>query len=629
MNRSEKILDHLETALTVAREDLARTGGVSVRSIENDIRALNATLAPAARIVLEDQARYRLVVLDPERYARSARGARRRESFNDTARRQAYIFETLLIQDAPVSVEALAEDMKVGRSTAAADLAKLRSVLDAYLIRLRARTHVGYWLEGEELPIRHVLLDVFFDDIYTHGQPAWQRERVDAVAARHQFDGDTADRLARWHAVMVDRVRSGHAVTELPSSYEALIGTAAHRCAAELLLASKPHLPSDVPDAEALFLALPLAAMRTPLQESDAPSTLSADDQLLVDSIMARIRAEMGLTLAMEDLDLLEKFVQHIAFLLNRMRYHVRLGTDVPGIRDSYPVAFRMAEIAKDVIESEHGGDVIDDELDFIAAYFEVFLHEQHKRTPKRTRVAVVAVPGTVSTSLLRMRLAELVSDDVELVVLAPASVDERSLSGFDVVVAPPGAEIETTLPILRLRADFDQQEFVNWVRRARAHAYWGARLTGLDHLVAGLAIPEQFYVLEPQDTYEQLLASLMDAMVARGEISGHVRERVEQREKTRAMRLDEHLGFPHLSDPSIDELTFAVGVARRDPHETGVRIVFLLLLPEDSGGYDDLLVQLYDEIIRLAADKDFLDRVSASTSFHEYLLHFLKGPTS
>lgn len=170
MNRSEKILDYLETALTVSRDDLARMTGVSVRSIENDIKALNVKLEPAARIILDEAFRYRLVVLDPQKHkAETIFDRQGNRTLNDTVRRQAYIFESLLLADGPLTLEELAEDLRVGRSTAVSDLAKMRSMLSSFDVKVKARPKVGYWLDGKEISIRHAILDLYFEDIYSEG----------------------------------------------------------------------------------------------------------------------------------------------------------------------------------------------------------------------------------------------------------------------------------------------------------------------------------------------------------------------------------------------------------------------------------------------------------------------------
>ncbi len=626
MSRLEKILDHLETALIVSRESLARTQGVSVRSIENDIRALNMRLAPAAQITLDNQARYRLVILDPKQYqARTADLTIIDRSFNSSSRRKAYIFESLLYATEPVTVESLAGDMNIGRSTALKDLAALKTEIQELDIQIKARPHIGYWLEGGELAIRQVLVDLYYDDIYVGERLSWQRQLLHDITQKYQLDDETAVRLGRWHTVWVDRVQSGHLLSELPNSAESVVATEAHSCAQDLIAATKPYLPVAIPATEAFFLALPLVVMRTPLSEKISPTSwLPAQDQVLADKIIARIRSEMGFTLKVKDLNMLEKFVQHIAFLLNRMRYNIRLTTHSPAIRDAYPVAFRMAELAKEVIETERGGKVADEELDFVAAYFEIFLREQRAASNKGIRVAIVAGPTTIYTKLLQMRLAELVSKDVELRVIQPE--DAEALSDSDVVVALPHTRVTTNLPLLRLRADFDQQEFLNWVQRVRAHTHWGANLTGLDSTVATLADPRRFFPLAPADTYQEQLTILLDTLTKTGMLTEQVRRIIEEREAERTMQFTEYLAFPHISTAAVADLQFFVAIIHRQPQDPGVRIIFLLILPEEAQGYDDLLAQLYEEIIRLSSDKDALDRISRSETFHDYLLHFLKG---
>ena len=120
----------------------------------------------------------------------------------------------------------------------------------------------------------------------------------------------------------------------------------------------------------------------------------------------------------------------------------------------------------------------------------------------------------------------------------------------------------------------------------------------------------------------------LLQAMVDKGMLNDELRSAVEKREESRTMQLSDDLAFPHLSSPQITELQFAVGVVPRAESETGVRVVYLLLLPEDvdTERYVGLIVQLYDEILRLAGNHEFLSKLSTSTNIHDYQLQFLKG---
>ena len=98
-------------------------------------------------------------------------------------------------------------------------------------------------------------------------------------------------------------------------------------------------------------MALPAAGMRTPVDLASLSAALSPlPTENLVRSIFDRIRAQMDL--AIDPADLLPEFHHHVAFMLNRMRYSLHVGDSLlpDQVRDAYPVAYRMATIARDAI---------------------------------------------------------------------------------------------------------------------------------------------------------------------------------------------------------------------------------------------------------------------------------------
>ena len=84
-------------------------------------------------------------------------------------------------------------------------------------------------------------------------------------------------------------------------------------------------------------------------------------------------------------------------------------------------------------------------------------------------------------------------------------------------------------------------------------------------------------------------------------------------------MQLDPWLGFPHATLETQTDVMLAVGVVAREPGEEGVRLIVLLGVPADAGQSHGILVQVYDEVLRLGARRDLLTELSRATSFEDF----------
>ena len=105
----------------------------------------------------------------------------------------------------------------------------------------------------------------------------------------------------------------------------------------------------------------------------------------------------------------------------------------------------------------------------------------------------------------------------------------------------------------------------------------------------------------------------------ARGNVEAGFGDRIRAREEVARMQLDPWLGFPHATLETQTDVMLAVGVVAREPGEEGVRLIVLLGVPADAGQSHGILVQVYDEVLRLGARRDLLTELSRATSFEDF----------
>ena len=65
----------------------------------------------------------------------------------------------------------------------------------------------------------------------------------------------------------------------------------------------------------------------------------------------------------------------HLTFMINRLMFGLRIKNPLlDEVKTKYPLAFKMAQIAGQVIENEYDFETSEDELGFLAFYFGVFI---------------------------------------------------------------------------------------------------------------------------------------------------------------------------------------------------------------------------------------------------------------
>ena len=94
--------------------------------------------------------------------------------------------------------------------------------------------------------------------------------------------------------------------------------------------------------------------------------------------------------------------------MINRLKYGFHIYNPmVDDFKNKYSVAYKMAEIAKGVLEERVGIEMTEDEMGFLAAYFGVFLLEQEPEK-KRCKIAIVCGSGKIIGRLIENQLKKI-----------------------------------------------------------------------------------------------------------------------------------------------------------------------------------------------------------------------------
>lgn len=383
-SRIAQILEIMELRRTARPESLADKLKVGAKTIKNDMKELNRLLEGSA-LVEYVSGRYALFILDERTFREKKQTVYSQNDYmNSPSKRYGYILNRLMHEEGAVLIDDLADEICVGRTTINGDLKKLREMLESYQVGIVGRTNTGIRLEGDELSIRLLVLEQMYDRVFESFLLDDDLESmVNEYCQEYGLDYMTTQYFMRSYTVMIDRVLNDHPLNSLQEKYHELEQTTAYRFAEKIVMRTMEMFQVWIPMEEILFLSLPIAGMRTPMNREDKQVLeISEEVAELVVKILNRIAYDMNFHIS--PTDLLDDFVYHINFMLNRLKYRFYIRNyALAEIRERYPLAYKMAEVAKKVIEEQTSFAVTDDELGFLASYFSLFLEEQHYKNRK------------------------------------------------------------------------------------------------------------------------------------------------------------------------------------------------------------------------------------------------------
>ncbi len=621
-SRIAQILEIMELRRTARPESLADKLKVGAKTIKNDMKELNRLLEGSA-LVEYVSGRYALFILDERTFREKKQTVYSQNDYmNSPSKRYGYILNRLMHEEGAVLIDDLADEICVGRTTINGDLKKLREMLESYQVGIVGRTNTGIRLEGDELSIRLLVLEQMYDRVFESFLLDDDLESmVNEYCQEYGLDYMTTQYFMRSYTVMIDRVLNDHPLNSLQEKYHELEQTTAYRFAEKIVMRTMEMFQVRIPMEEILFLSLPIAGMRTPMNREDKQVLeISEEVAELVVKILNRIAYDMNFHIS--PTDLLDDFVYHINFMLNRLKYRFYIRNyALAEIRERYPLAYKMAEVAKKVIEEQTSFAVTDDELGFLASYFSLFLEEQHYKNRKVFRVGIVCAQGAISGKLIQVRLEKMMSDQTEFELLSEKEAEDRE--DFDLLISTSRNYESDAVPVICLGEFFDEVEVLRQIERLK---YMGnlevSMKTGIHSLIATILEPEHFYVLGPEPSYLEAVLYMIDCLTEEGALEADFKEAFLKREKKSTMLFDERIGFPHLQYPG-EKIVLAVGAA--DRAGSGVRFILLLALPKDSELNDDILIHIYNELLVISSDETLTEEIAKLKSGSEFVLYMIR----
>lgn len=624
-SRLAQILNIMELRKNARLESLAEKLKVGTKTIRNDIKELNQILDGSA-LVESASGRYVLFILDEKKFQEKKQEVYCQNDYlNSPAKRYGFILRRLMHEENAVLIDDLADEMNVGRTTINSDLKKLREMLDSYQVQIIGKTNTGIRLEGEELQLRLFILEHMYDHVFENFILDDDLESmVNGYCQEFGLDYITSQYFMRSYILMIDRVLNDHPLDALQEKYLELKQTMAYIFAEKIVEETERIFQTGIPMEEVIFISLPIAGMRTPMNKNNLQMIeISEEVAELVVKILNRIAYDMNFHIS--PTDLLDEFVYHINFMLNRLKYQFYIKNyALSDIREKFPLAYKMVELAKEVIEEQTSLVVLDDELGFLASYFSLFLEEQHYKGQKTFCVGIVCAQGAISGKLIEVQLRKMLSDQTVFELMTEKEAGVRD--DFDLIISTAREFESSTVPVIYLEEVFDEVEVLRKIEQLRYTKNLNVSMkTGMNSLIAAILEPEHFFVLNRNLSYLDNLMYMVDSLIEDEVLDTDFRESLLNRERKSSMMFDEEIGFPHLQHKK-DKIVLALGVIARKNGESGVRVILLLVLPQQSELNDDLLVHMYNELLVIASHENLVEEISHLKSGNEFILSMIKN---
>ncbi|MED3822633.1 PRD domain-containing protein [Priestia flexa] len=621
--RSVVIIALAQTKTYFSLDELAEELGVSTRSIRNYIKQLNDDLVGIARIISERGKGYRLDIIDKQAFESLPENSES-DLLNSQKGRIAFIIERLINGEETYTLDDLASEMHIGRTTLVNEIKKAAVTLETYSLTIQGKPNRGMELSGRELDLRFYILDNIYDVLYgEYPLDTDITEAIERISSEHNLETTTQKILMEFVIIMLDRLLKNHPLMEIEEKHKRLLGTKDHQIALEIVQAIENLLPVEIPESESLFITIPIAGRRTPTNNRTlAEITITNDVKKLLEQIVEHVGFKKEII--QENESFFKDLQFHLTFMLNRLIFGLRLRNPLlADVKEKYPVAYKMAEVAGQVIENRYEIRVPEDELGYLAFYFGVFIGQSEIKVKRFQKVAVVCGTGRGTAKLIAIQLERILNQNTEIDLFSEKEITKEILNQFDLVFSTVKLPYETETPLIMIKEIFDEK---NVTREIEKVTYMQKLKINNDDkyksIFTHLVSKEKFFLLDSKKGYHENVLEMVDQLVEMGRLDHGFKDRLLEREEKGSMVFDRFIAFPHTFNHQSQSIELSIGVFPKKVVADGkeIKLVFLLGLPDKQNDHNEhLIVGIYDEIIRIANNRQIIDQLENVSTFEEF----------
>jgi len=635
------ILEMLTNNKGVVLEDFAEELGVSTRSIRTYIKQLQGEMpSNIAEIIRDSNSEYKLNIKDKENFQEILDLNRRKKQefsrLNDPEERVDYLINRLVELNDIVTIDDLAEEINVGRTTLVKDLKKVDKLLEEYGLVLKRKTNSGIKIEGDEINLRLIILEhicksyndaiILFENNNIISKEEVVKLKNDIIVnlkkIKFSCNETLIDNLIRYIAVMLLRIKNNNKISLVNKQYKIIRESKEYSAGEIIKNIIEKSQNIKIEDPETTFIVMPLLGRNAPLYHEALRNLIIGENiTSLREEIFKKVFEFTGLSLE-EDSKLIQGLDYHLYYALNRIVLNIKYKNPmIKEIKEKLKLSFEATKIAATVIEEKYEVQVGEDEIGYLALHFGTYIERASKKFIKISNAAVICSTGFGTAQLLIIKLKKILGEDINFKSFSDGDFTEEIAQKYDMIFTTVDLDIDTNSSIVKITSIFDDsqlkgeiesQVFLNKSNKVTIN-------TGKYILNRILDKNLVFYLKE--SSLMKNLEYMLDNLIKENIVSNNFKKRVIDREKKAGTAFGGYIALPHAVDEKVNRVIISYGVLDKlivvDGKEVG--LIILMVIPSESKNSQEMIVKTYQEIIDLSNNKKVVQDLIKTERYEEF----------
>ncbi|ACD52575.1 transcription antiterminator [Clostridium botulinum] len=635
------ILEMLADSKGNTLKDFSDELGVSTRSIRTYLKQLQEEIPEdIVEIVKTNNSEYKLNIKDDEKFKQLLELNRRQKQkfcqLNNPEERIDYLINRLVELNEIVTIDDLAEEMNVGRTTLVKDLKKVDQKLDEYGLVLKRKTNSGIKVEGDEINLRLIILEhicktyndsiilLESNNILTKKEIIKLQEQIVMNLKENRFSVTEAliNNLIRYIAVMLMRLKNNKNITSLQSQYKIIKESEEYEIGKTIKSTIEALKDKKIDDVEIIFIVMPLLGRNAPLYHEVLRNlTIGENITLLRKQIFDKVFEFTGLSLD-EDEQLIQGLEYHLYYALNRIVLNIKYKNPMlKEIKEKYKLPYEVAKIAASVIEDKYQVQVEDDEIGYLALHFGTYVERAGKSFIKIENAAIVCGTGLGTAKLLIIKLKKILGEEINFKSFSDLDFTEDMASNYDMIFTLVDLDINTEIQIVKITSIFDESQLKGEIESQIFLNKTNEKRNDTEQYILNGMLDKKLVFYLNKNNFMDNLEDMLDSLIKSNIVSNEYKNRVIAREKKAGTAFGGYIALPHAVDEKVNSVIVSYGILDNlimvDGKEVG--LIILLVIPSESQNSQDVIVKTYQEIIDLSSDKKIVQKLIKSKNYKEF----------
>ncbi|MDW8543426.1 BglG family transcription antiterminator [Staphylococcus sp. KG4-3] len=517
-----------------------------------------------------------------------------------------------LLYNGVCTIDDIAEDLFLSKSVVNNKINEIKNLLEGYRVNIRGTQNVGLRIEGNELEVRKVLIELFNRQYSSHTLPGSIYAILNETKRQYNLDNATFERLITATKVVLSRIENGYEISQKVQIDDSVFESKDFIALSEIRDYLIQHYSVKFPNLEILQIVFQIIGRRASLLDE----FISEDDQSTLNRIIQQTIDDIDFyyTIKIDD-ELFSTDIQlHIKYLINRLIFDIRIQSDfIDEVENKYPFAYELSKVLATNIEKEIKIKVPLNELGFLSIYFSVYLQQLEQKFKEIHSVAFITNQGLSSVKLMKIQLQKIFGNQIMIDVINENELNQFQIDNYDLIVST--IKINRLFNrIIYIDNILDEQALKLKIEQFMIYKDVSNKKLFNKSIIVDFLTEQDVYHVNKNMTYEKVIAYLSNELINENRVDHTFITKILEREKHKST-ITGALGFPHTSHLYHGIwLKLAIVNQPLQDCET-VKLVVLVATPEAEVN-EAVLIRLYEEILAITTNSYIINQICKDTDY-------------